>query len=396
MRLRRVWRSLVVEGNLRVLVLQTLVSQLGFGMFYVVWQPYLLSTGISVVWLGIVQSVINLSTAAGLIAWGVLSDRYGRKSVILASNAFRILAMVALIISGQLAFLLVFAFLIGFSSLFMQGNPARSALIAESAVEGRRASAFSTLLSVSQLTSVFTASAGGYIATTVGYHPIFYLCVVGDLVGVLVLVRYLTETRVSQPGRRRTPIVARLKTYLLPEREVWRLYLILLVMGLGYGTGYSLFYGTLVDSYGFTPLQLGLMSTTFGLTWGLSSIPLGRLTERVGVKPVLMGAWTFAVLSVIGFLAFRSFEAFLLFNVISALDPALWIPAWMALIADKTPSARRSMVMGKIDAFSRFSSTPAPWIGGLLYTTYGFAAPLTMHLLCLTLSGILVYSLKDA
>jgi MFS family permease len=166
-------QGFVVEGNIRVLVLQTLVSQLGFGMFYVVWQPYLLSTGISVVWRGIVQSVINLSTAAGLIAWGVLSDRYGRKSVILASNAFRILAMVALIISGQLVFLLVFAFLIGFSSLFMQGNPARSALIAESAVEGRRASAFSTLLSVSQLTSVFTASAGGYIATTVGCGATF-------------------------------------------------------------------------------------------------------------------------------------------------------------------------------------------------------------------------------
>jgi MFS family permease len=384
-----------VEGNIRVLVVQTLVSQLGFGMFYVVWQPYLLATGISVVWLGIIQSVINLSTAAGLIAWGVLSDRYGRKSVILVSNVFRMLALVALIVSGQVIFLLLFAFLIGFSSLFMQGNPARSALIAESVVDGRRASAFSILLSVSQMTNVLTASAGGYIATTVGYHPIFYLCVAGDLAGVLVLARYLKETYVPSPGRR-TSIVTRLRAYILPEREVWRLYLILLVMGLGYGTGYSIFYGTLVDSYGFTPIQLGLMSTAFSLTWGLSSIPLGRLSERVGYKPVLLGAWACAMLSVIGYLAFRSFATFLLFNVISALDPALWIPAWMALIADNTPSARRSMIMGKIDAFSRFSSTPAPWIGGLLYATYGFAAPLTMHLLCLTLSGVLVYSLKDA
>ncbi|MDH5791389.1 MAG: MFS transporter, partial [Candidatus Bathyarchaeota archaeon] len=316
------------------MAVQTLVSGLGFGMFYVVWQPLILSTGVSVVDLGVIQSVLNLSSAAGLIAWGTLSDRFGRKPVILVSQSCRLLAMAALIVSGEFPFLLAFAFLMGFSALWMTGNPARSALISESVGSQRRATAFSTLMSISQITSTVTASAGGYIAVTSGYAPILYACVAGDLIGLLLLVFYMKETREARAGNERDAggLAERLKDLFAPEPGIGRLYLILLVMGLGYGTGYSLFYGTLVDNYGFTDFQLGLLSTAFNLSWGISSIPLGKLSDRFGRKPMLIASWSMAVTTVVGFLAFRSFPAFLLFQVVWALDPAFWIPAWMALL----------------------------------------------------------------
>lgn len=114
--LRSLRSQLGWKGNVRVIAVQTLVSRIGFGMFLVVWQPYILSMGASVIDLGVIQSTINLSTAVGLIAWGFLSDRFGRKPIILLSNVCRILSIVALVISGELFFLLLFAFLIGFSS----------------------------------------------------------------------------------------------------------------------------------------------------------------------------------------------------------------------------------------------------------------------------------------
>ncbi len=36
-RLRNFFAKLALEGNIRVLAVQTLISQLGFGMFYVIW-----------------------------------------------------------------------------------------------------------------------------------------------------------------------------------------------------------------------------------------------------------------------------------------------------------------------------------------------------------------------
>jgi len=390
-------RYLALEGNIRVMAVQTLVSGLGLGMFFVVWQPLILSTGVSVVDLGVIQSVLNLSSAAGLIAWGALSDRFGRKPVILVSQSCRLLAMAALIISGEFPFLLAFAFLMGFSALWMTGNPARSALISESVGSQRRATAFSTLMSISQITSTLTASAGGYIAVTSGYSPILYACVVGDLIGLLLLAFYMKETREARAGNERDAggLAERLKDLFAPEPGIGRLYLILLVMGLGYGTGYSLFYGTLVDNYGFTDFQLGLLSTAFNLSWGISSIPLGKLSDRFGRKPMLIASWSMAVTTVAGFLAFRSFPAFLLFQVVWALDPAFWIPAWMALLAERIPPERLSTVMGKIDAYSKISGIPTPWLGGLIYTAYGFSAPLAVHLGLLMVSGVLIFTLKE-
>jgi len=395
--LKTVARYLALEGNIRVLAVQTLVSGLGFGMFFVVWQPLILSTGVSVIDLGVIQSVINLCSAAGLIAWGVLSDRFGRKPAILVSQALRLLAIVALIVSGDFVFLLAFAFLFGFSALFMIGNPARNALTSESVESPRRATAFSTLMSISQITSTVTASVGGYVAVTSGYTPILYACVIGDLVGLLLLAVYLKETHEATAvvAKPRESVSVRLRGLLAPEPGIGRLYLILFISGLAYGTGYSLFYGTLVDSYGLTDFQLGLLTTAFNLTWGLASIPIGKLSDMSGRRPMLLASWTMALTTVFGLLAFRNFASFLLFQVTGALDPAFWVPAWMALLSEKVPPDRLSTVMGKIDAYSKISGIPTPWLAGLLYSAYGFSAPLVVHLALLSASGILIYKIKE-
>ncbi len=390
-------RNLALEGNIRVLAVQTFLSQLGFGMFYVVWQPYILSTGVGVVELGVIQSIINLSSAAGLMAWGALSDRLGRKPVMLVSNASRVAALVALLLSGSFPFLVAFAFFVGFSALFMQGNPARSALISESVGRQRRATAFSTLMAVSQITTTLTSSAGGYLAIAAGYHLIFYICIAGDILGLILIALFIEETREERPDEASAPgeLASRLIGFFRPEPGTVPLYLIMVVMGVAYGIGYSLLYGLLTDRYGFTTFQLGLLSTVFTLTWGVASIPIGRLSDRFGRRPLLMASWAMAVVTALGFIASRSFPMFLLFEVTSALDPALWIPAWMALVAEKVPSRSLSTVMGKLDSYSRLVSIPAPWIGGALYASLGFAAPLAVHLICLMISGALILALKE-
>jgi DHA1 family tetracycline resistance protein-like MFS transporter len=369
-------RFLALEGNIRIMAVQLLVSQFGFGMMYVVFQPYILSLGISITDLGVIQSVISLSTAAGLVFWGAVSDRVGRKPALLMSNASRLVAMAVLIASGNTILLFAFAFFLGFSALWMQANPARSTLISESVGPGNRATAYSTLMAITQIVNMVAASAGGYIAIVAGYYPIFYACIVGDVAGLILLLLYAKETHHPEAKGGRSSLTTTLRRYLIPERRILPLYAIMLAMGFGYNTGYGLINGALVETYSFNTLQLGIMSTAFSLVWGVSSIPIGKLADRVGRKPMLLTSCFFAVATGLGFIISGSFEGFVLFNALSAFDPACWTPSWVSLVSEKVPPSERSTALGKLDAYGRFAGIPAPYLAGVLYTGYGFAAPL--------------------
>ena len=72
-----------LEGNVLVLASHLFVSHIGFRMFYVIWQHFILSTGLEVIDLGIIQSVLNLSITGGLVVCVTLFDRVGRKPVLL-------------------------------------------------------------------------------------------------------------------------------------------------------------------------------------------------------------------------------------------------------------------------------------------------------------------------
>lgn len=385
-------KYLALEGNIRVLAIQTLVSQLGVGMLVVIWQPYILSLGLTVVDIGVVQSLINFSTAAGLFIWGPLSDMFGRKRVMLLGHASRVVAVIALLFSGNVVFLYVFAFFVGFSCFWQQMNPARTALIAESVGDTKRATALATLMTISQGTSVIMASVGGYLAIVTGYWPIFAITITGETIGIILMALFVKETHVvGAPNRK--DVGLRILANLKPERELTPMYVMMVIMGIGYGVGYSVFYGALTDAYGYTTLELGLISTVTSLSWALGSIPGGKLSERFGNRTMILLSNASALIAAAGFILFRSLPALLLFSVFNGLDPCFWIPSWTSIIAERVPAKTRSSIFGKLDAYNRFAAIPAPYIGGLIYAGYGFTAPLLVHLVGIFIWGYMVITL---
>ena len=162
--MEKLTQFLALEGNIRVLATQTFLSQIGLGMFFVIWQPYILSTGVSLSQLGLVQTIINITTGLGLFFWGYISDRYGRKPVIIATLVCRIIAIGFLIVSDSFWAFIGFGAFMGLTAMFYIGNPARNALITESVEDSQRGTALSTLITISQGMSTLVATLGGYIA----------------------------------------------------------------------------------------------------------------------------------------------------------------------------------------------------------------------------------------
>jgi hypothetical protein len=48
--------------------------------------------------------------------------------------------------------------------------------------------------------------------------------------------------------------------------------------------------------------------------------------------------------TILGFIFFHSFEAFIIFNIFSAIDPSFWMSAWISLVTEKVSQSGRQQL----------------------------------------------------
>src|SRR5207247_11075842 len=122
------------------------------------------------------------------------------------------------------------------------------------------------------------------------------------------------------------------------------LFLIVFIDLVGFGLVIPLlpFYA---ERFGASPLQMTTLFATFSLMSMITAPLWGRLSDRIGRRPVLMGSMAAAALAYLG-LAFAT-ELWMLF-VARAFAGACAgnIAAAQAYIADVTPPQERDKVMG--------------------------------------------------
>ena len=87
----------------------------------------------------------------------------------------------------------------------------------------------------------------------------------------------------------------------------------------------------------------------------------------------------------VGYIVSKSFIFFLILQVLSGLGHAMWIPAYLAMVAERGPSDMRSSTLGKLSTIPQLFGIPAPYIGGVIYQIFGFGAPMLIRVVALLL-----------
>ncbi len=116
---------------------------------------------------------------------------------------------------------------------------------------------------------------------------------------------------------------------------------------------------------------LGVLVASFSLMQFFSSPMLGRLSDKVGRRPVLMLSILTSVVSFFLFALAHSFIMLLLSRIVAGLATEIGVA--QAYIADITRDQDRATGVGRVGAASGAGFIIGPAIGGFL-STYGFSA----------------------
>ncbi|MBB1094666.1 MFS transporter [Limosilactobacillus sp. BG-MG3-A] len=127
------------------------------------------------------------------------------------------------------------------------------------------------------------------------------------------------------------------------------------------------------NEYHFTAFDMGVMSSLFAFVQFIASPIVGRISDKIGRKPMLVwGLLIFAMAEFIFALA-QHLWLFDLSRAIDGLSAAMFVPTSMALAADITSEKARAKVIGWLSAAFSGGLILGPGLGGMLaHVNYKF------------------------
>lgn len=120
------------------------------------------------------------------------------------------------------------------------------------------------------------------------------------------------------------------------------------------------------NEYHFSAFDMGMMSSLFALAQFVASPIVGRVSDKMGRKPILVWGLIIFALAEFVFAAASKLWLFDLSRVVDGLSAAMFVPTAMALAADITTKRQRAKVIGWLSASFSGGLMLGPGLGGLL------------------------------
>ncbi|MFA9436614.1 MAG: MFS transporter [Candidatus Bathyarchaeota archaeon] len=367
-----------LRGNRNIMVLMTTQTLFMFTAF--LWWPYrslyITELDATVELLGLVLSIETVASIIFQYPGGILTDRWGRKRMLVISGFFRFLSPIFYFFATHWTHVIPG---IIFSSAGMLGVPANNALIAESLPADQRGTGFAAYRTVTSFPTIITSLMGGMIMDYFGVLPgCRYVLAASVATGGFALFmrwRYITETFTPTPAsgpKRQGGILNDFKRF---PQQIWvmtgvtaiSMFAIRIMMS------FMVIYG--VEVVGLSTTQWGLIGTVVSLMTTLLTTPAGILADRQGKKPLIIVSRVLNSVSVLGYTFSHNFNQLFMVRSLAGigngLGGAMWGPMggpiWQALVADLSPPEDRGRIMGLMGTVGSLVSSPASWTGGYLF-----------------------------
>ena len=371
------------------------IDLVGFGIIIPILPLYAASFAASPSTIGILLASYSLMQMLSTPYLGALSDKWGRRPVLLVSQTGTFAAFMLMGFAGSLPVLFAARLLDGLSG----GNISTAqAYISDVTAEKDRAKAFGLIGAAFGVGFMAGPALGGFLARNGNYAAPAFAAAAISLVTLVLTFTMLPESR---PKERRTEVrkprvfdVAGLREA-LDMGQLGLLLLIFFLFNLAQASFQSMFALFAQARVGFGARETGYVLAYVGLLAVLlQGGAIGPIVRRWGERPVARAGLLIAALGLVASAWAPSWPVLLLTLAPLAVGLSVATPSLNSLLTRASPGAAYGRVLGLSQSVAALARVLGPLIAGFAFHYTGVPAPFLLASVLLLLSYLAARNLR--
>ncbi|MBD3107852.1 MFS transporter [Bacillus sp. AGMB 02131] len=344
------------------------------------------------IWSSLAFSSTFLTAAIFSPIWGKLSDRFGRKPMLLRASLGMSIIMMMIGFATSAFQLVLLRFLMGAIAGFI---PAAVILVASQTPDEESGRALGLLSTGGVAGTLIGPVIGGLLADLVGFRQVFWITGALLLISFIVSL-FLVETSSAEKRKKKS-----INTVTVSNKEFWGLTLSIFVTTFILQSAMMSMQPILtlyVESLGgpvmYISLLAGIVTAISGVSNMISAPYLGKLGDRIGPQRVL-NVCLAAVAVLIACHAFVSnIWVLIVLRFLLGFGLGGLLPAVNSLLKKRVPDAILGKAYGYNQTFQYMGGVAGPIIGGIIGGSFGLPVVFIVSSTLLLVNALFVFSFR--
>jgi MFS family permease len=348
-----------------VLVVAMFIDMIGGTLLHPFFALYITSKfSVGMTTAGIILGVFSISGLVGGAIGGALTDRFGRRSIVIFGLVFSAFSTVALGFVSEISIIYPLAVIIGVIGSI--AGPAHQAMVADILPEEKRSEGFGILRVVANLSWIIGPVIGGFIAQR-SFLMLFIIDAVISSIVAVIFFKLMPETMPQHPeNKEQGSLLQTIAGYRHVARDLpYVAYLVVsILMLLVYQQMYNTLSVFLRDARGISTQNYGYLLTFSAIVVVLFQF---WVTTKTKHRPPFLMMALGTVFYMIGFSMFGVFYGYGFFVaaiIIITIGEMVVVPVSQTLAAQFAPEEMRGRYMAFFGLAWALPSAIGPWAAG--------------------------------